>query len=97
MDVNVRFWNGCRNIIETRYCNSKFLDGENFLQLAIDKPNVNWEVLKKTDEMLVKNDYSKTINVGSCPQHTIHGVFETGATNDWDIHKILKKHVLVTE
>ena len=73
------------------------MDGENFLQLAIDKPNVNWKVLKKTDEMLVKNDYSKTINVGSCPQHTIHGVFETGATNDWDIHKILKKHVLVTE
>ena len=45
-------------------------------------PNVNWEVLKKTEEMLVKNDCSKTINIGSCPQHTPHNAFETGATND---------------
>ena len=89
LDVNVRFWNECRNIVETRYYDTKFLDRlnaenlfesirdasnglqqENFLQLAMDGPNVNWEVLKKTDEILVKNDYSKTINIGSCPQHT---------------------------
>ena len=56
----------------------------------MDGPNVNWEVLKKTDEILVKNDYSKTINIGSCPHHTVHTAFETGATNDWDVHKILK-------
>ena len=109
MDVNVKFWNECRNIIETRYYDSKFLDGpnaenlfesirdasnrllwENFLQLAMDGPNVNWEVSTKSGEMLVKNDYSKTINIGSCPQHTVHGAFETEATNVWDIHKILK-------
>ena len=63
---------------------------ENFLQLAMDGPNVNWEVLRKTDEMLVGDNYSKTINIGSCPQHTVHSAFETGATNDWDVHKILK-------
>ena len=56
----------------------------------MDGPNVNWEVLRKTDEMLVGDNYSKTINIGSCPQHTVHGAFETGATNDWDVHKILK-------
>ena len=105
MDVNVRFLNECRNIVETRYYNSKFLDRpnaenllesirdvsiglqqENFLQLAMDGPNLNWEVLKKTDEMLVKNDYSKTINIGSCP----HSVFKTWTMNNWDVHKILK-------
>ena len=56
----------------------------------MDGPNVNWEVLTKSDEMLVKidysklveNDYSKTINIGSCPQHTVHGAFEAEATND---------------
>ena len=56
----------------------------------MDGPNVNWEVLKKTDEILFKNDYSKTINMGSYPQHTVYSTFETGATNDWDVHKILK-------
>ena len=56
----------------------------------MDGPNVNWKVLRKTDEMLVGDNYSKTINIGSCPQHTVHSAFETGATNDWDVHKILK-------
>ena len=64
-DVNVRLWNECRNIVKTRYYDSKFLDRpnaenlfesirdasnglrqENFLQLAMDGPNVNWEVLR---------------------------------------------------
>ena len=29
MDVNVRFWNECRNIVEIRYYDSKFLDRPN--------------------------------------------------------------------
>ena len=40
--------------------------------------------------MLSKNNCSKTINIGSCPQNTVHSAFKTGATNDWDVHKILK-------
>ena len=39
---------------------------------------------------MVGDNYSKTVNIGSCPQHTVHGAFKTGATNDWDVHKILK-------
>ena len=58
-----------------------------FLQLAMDEPNAYWEVLRKTDKMLVGDNYSKTVNIGSCLQHNIHGIFETG---DWDVHKILK-------
>ena len=56
----------------------------------MDRPNVNWKVLKKTDEILVKNGYSKTINIGSCPQHTVQTAFKTGTTNDWGVHKILQ-------
>ena len=47
-------------------------------------------MLKKTDKMLVGDNYSKMVNIGSCPQHTVHSAFETGATNDWDVRKILK-------
>ena len=90
MDVNVRFWNESRNIVKTKYYNSKCLDRPNaenlfesigdrsnrlqfekLLRLAINGPNVNWEVLKRLMETLFKNDYSKTINIGSCPQHTL--------------------------
>ena len=56
----------------------------------MDGANVNWEVLKNTDEMLVKNDYSKTISIGSCLQHNVHIAFQTGATDNWDVLKILK-------
>ena len=61
---------------------SNGLRREKVLQLAMDGPNVNWEVLKKTDKMLVGDNYSKTVNIGSCHQHTAHSAFETGATND---------------
>ena len=47
-------------------------------------------MLRKADEMLVGDNYSETVNIGSCPQHTVHGAFEAGTANDWDVHKILK-------
>ena len=56
----------------------------------MDGPNVNWEVLRKADEMLVGDNYSETGNIGSCSQHTVHCAFEAGTTNDWDVHKILE-------
>ena len=42
MDVNVRFWNECRNNVETRYYDSKFLDrpnAENLLESIRDASN----------------------------------------------------------
>ena len=102
-------WNELRNIFDTRYYDSKFLERpnaenlfesikdaskelrqENSLQLAMDGPNINWEVLQRTDEMLLGDNHGKTVNIGSCPQYTVHGTFQTGATNNWDVHKILK-------
>ena len=42
LDVNVRFWNKCRNIAETRYYDSKFLDrpnAENLFESIRDASN----------------------------------------------------------
>ena len=64
---------------------------EKFLQLAVDGPSVNWSVLNMLDNKLEENNLSKTINIGSCSQHTVHGTLKQGATkNEWDIDRILK-------
>ena len=70
------------NLFESIKDASNGLKREDVLQLAMDEPNAYWEVLRKTDKMLVGDNYSKTVNIGSCPQHTVHSAFETGATND---------------
>ena len=44
---------------------TKPLPDEKFLQLAVDGPNVNWNVLDGLDEQLIKNGHTKTINIGS--------------------------------
>ena len=67
------------------------LNEANFLQLAMDGPNVNWLVLNKLDDMLITNGHEKTVNIGSFAQHTVHGSFQTGTSNaGWNIDKILK-------
>ena len=64
---------------------------EKFLQLAMDGPSVNWSVLDMLDNKLEENNLSKTINIGSCSQHTVHGALKVGATKtEWGIDKILK-------
>ena len=53
--------------------------------------NVNWFVLNNLDDMLITNGHEKTVNIGSCAQHTVHGGFQTGTSNaGWNIDKILK-------
>ena len=67
------------------------LNEGNFLQLAMDGPNMNWLVLNKLDDMLIANGHEKTVIIGSCAQHTVHGGFQTGTSNaGWNIDKILK-------
>ena len=55
----------------------------------MDGPNVNWKVLEKLDNDRIENDFTKTLNIGSCSQH-IHGAFQNGASSNWNIDKILK-------
>ena len=43
------------------------------------------------DVYLEEKDVSKTINIGSCSQHVVHGALKTGTSNtEWGIDKILK-------
>ena len=72
------------------------LNETNLLQLAMDGPDVNWLVLNKLDDMLIANGNEKTVNIGSCAQHTVHGGFQTGTSNaDWSIDKILKAMLFI--
>ena len=68
----------------------KVLDRK-ILQLAMDRPTTNWNVLDIIDDERVANGVQKTVNIGSCSLHILHGAFQTGFTKiDWDIGKILK-------
>ena len=49
-----------------------------FLQLAMDGPQVNTNILKLLDDKLVSENLSKTVNIGSCAQHVVHGALKTG-------------------
>ena len=107
MDVSIRFWNQTNNMVETRYYVSQFLhrpnasellrsltaashdlEDEKLLQLAMDGLSVNWNVL---DDQRAEKDLSKTLNIGSCSQHIVHGALKNGTTiTEWSIVKILK-------
>ena len=56
------------------------LDMAKFLQLSLDGPNTNWNVLNLISNHLVENGYKNLVEIGSCSLHTVHGAFQTGAT-----------------
>ena len=57
----------------------------------MDGPQVNWNVLKLLSDDLVSENLSKTVNIGSCAQHIIHGALKTGTkSSEFDTDKILK-------
>ena len=67
------------------------LDQSKFLHLSMDGPTTNWNVLQMVDDHLVESGYRKTINIGSCSLHIVHGAFQTGAIKtEWEINKTLK-------
>ena len=62
-----------------------------FLQLSMDGPNTNWNVLNLVSNHLVENGYKDLIEIGSCSPHTDHGVFQTGSTKTGlELNKVLK-------
>ena len=84
------------NLLDSLQESTKPLLGEKFLQLAMDGPNVNWNVLDGLDEQLIKNGHTKTINIGSCAQHIVHGAHQNGFCKiDWNIDKVLKSMYLL--
>ena len=46
------------------------------MQLPMDGPNVKWNVLNILDDKLESENFPKTLNIGSCAQHTVHGAFK---------------------
>ena len=57
-----------------------------FLQLSIDGPNTIWNVSNLVSDYLVENGYKNLIEIGSCSLHTVHGVFQIGATKTgWEL------------
>ena len=64
---------------------------DSFLHLAVDGPTVNRDVLSTLDNKLVEDGFSKTLNIGSCAHHVVHGAFQTGSSNTGlNLEKILK-------
>ena len=117
MDVGVRYWDNTKNIVETRYFDSKFMRRPNadvllknldesisslnrgqFLQLAMDGPQVNWNVLKLLEDKLVSENLSKKVNIGSCALYFVHGALKIGTkSSEFDTDKILKSMLWLFE
>ena len=51
----------------------KGLEQDKLLQLDMDGPSVNWNVLEMLNDSLVEKGFTKTIDIGSYAQHIVHG------------------------
>lgn len=79
------------NLLESIVTAKRELNDEKLLQLAMDGPTVNWNVLEMLDDKRIEKELNKTLNIGSCSQHIIHGALQTGTTSTkWNIDKLLK-------
>ena len=66
------------------------LDLGKLIQISIDGPNVNWNVLSLHSSYREKNEFSRLINIGSCGLHVLHGALQTGIMEtDWEVNKVL--------
>ena len=64
---------------------------DKILQLSMDGPRVNWNVLKMLQEKRKENDHPGIIDIGSCGLHVIHGAFQTGLQSQgWELNKIFR-------
>ena len=71
------------------------LDESKLIQLSMDGPLVNWNVLEKLDDHLTNKDLPETIDIGSCSQHILHTAFQTTIqSSGWNINRVLKINVL---
>ena len=64
---------------------------DKLLHLSVDGPAVNWKVLKLFDKKLESKDLPKTLNIGACSKHSVHGALKMGMKSvDWNVENILK-------
>ena len=79
------------NLKDELFASIDQLDKNKFLHLAMDGPSTNWLVLDMVDDFLSHGGFTKTIHVGSCPLHILHGAFATGILcTEWKLGKLMK-------
>ena len=79
------------NLLDSLQESTKPIPDAKISSVSKDDPNVNWNVLDGLDEQLIENGHTKTINIGSCAQHIVHGALQNGfCRTDRNIDKVLK-------
>ena len=53
------------------------LDESRLIELSMDGPSVNCNVLEKLDDYLMNKDLPETIHIRSCDQDILHRAFQT--------------------
>ena len=67
------------------------LGASRLIQLSMDGPPVNWNVLEKLDDYLTNKDLPETIHIESCNQNILPGAFQTAIQiSGRNIDKVLK-------
>ena len=80
-----------QNLFDSLYESMSELEKSKLLQLSMDGPSVDWNVLDLLDDQLVSDNFSKILNTGSCCQHTVHGSLKSGfQKSTWNMDKLLK-------
>ena len=63
---------------------------EKLIQISMDGPNVNWDVLKTHSQHRAKEEMPSLIELGSCGLHIVHGALQTGMKESgWKPEKVL--------
>ena len=66
------------------------VDVGKLIQISMDGPNVNWDVLKKHSQHREEGEMTSLVQLGSCGLHIVHGALKTGMKESgWNIDKIL--------
>ena len=87
-----------KNLYSSLETSVKGIDKAKLLLLAMDWPNVNWNVCNILDDTLESENFPKTLNIDSCTQHTIHGTFKDGfQKSSWKKDNLLKTTFLASK
>ena len=80
-----------QNLFNSLYKSKSEREKSKLLQLAMDGPDVNWNVLDLFDDKLVSDNFSKILIIGNCAQHTADGLLENGLQKStWNMDNLLK-------
>ena len=80
-----------KNLCDVLILALKELNPKRLVQLSMDGPSTNWNVLQLLHEDREEKEYPTIINIGSCSLHVLHGAFKSGMeAAGWDVGKVLK-------